>query len=67
MLPFSKLGQCAYHEYKDVWKLEIREIMKTQHEMKNKQDNALAVVRDGEDVCHILWELTSTKQITRII
>ena len=68
MIPFSKLGHYVYHEYKDVWKLEIREVMKMQHEMKNKQDkNAVAVVRDREDVCHILWALASTKQATKTI
>ena len=52
-----------YHEYKDVWKVKIREVkirevkirevMKLQHEIKNKQEKTVAAAMEvGEEVCH---------------
>ena len=39
---------------KIVRKVEIREVLEMQQDIKNKQDkNAVAVVRDGEEPCRI--------------
>ena len=57
----------GYHAYKELWSIEIDEVLELKHEHNNEQDkNAIAVVRKG-DVGHIPRALANTKDGAGIV
>ncbi len=51
----------GYHAYKELWSIEVDEVLELKHEENNEQDNnAIVVIRKG-DVGHIPRALANTK------
>ena len=59
----------GYHAYKELWSIEIDEVLELKHEHNNEQDknNAIAIVRKGDVVGHIPRGLANTKDGAGIV
>ena len=58
----------GYHAYKELWSIEIDEVLELKHQHNNEQDkNAIAVIRKGDVVGHIPRALANTKDGAGIV
>ena len=59
----------GYHAYKELWSIEIDEVLELKHEHNNEQDknNPIAIVRKGDVVGHIPRALANTKDGAGIV
>ena len=58
----------GYHAYKELWSIEIDEVLELKHEHNNEQGkNAIAIVRKGDVVGHIPRALANTKDRAGIV